>query len=325
MLGMGAIDKEVRKYLSNASIFADAFNFKIYDGRQVIQPEALREMDTAEVVLPYGNDARTPVQRFRDVLKLYAAMQDDEAVYLVLGIEAQAAVHYAMPVRNMLYDAMNYAQQVARAAASHRQAETKLSGEEFLSGFRKEDRLMPVITLVVSFAADVWDGPMSIHEMLSVRNRELLAFVPDYRLNVLSPADIEEEDFDKFRTGLGAVMQFIKHRRDKALDWLSGNRRFEQVDWETASLIKTVTGADMRLEKKGEPVNMWEAWEYSMEQARQDGDKQGFDRGMEQGFDRGMVNVLRHMMRKKGLSLTEAMDMAGIAVLDRPRYEALLQ
>ena len=70
---------------------------------------------------------------------------------------------------------------------------------------------------------------------------------------------------------------------------------------------------------------MWEAWEYSMEQARLDGDKQGFDRGVEQGFDRGQVNILRHMMRKKGLSLTEAMDMAGIAALDRPRYEALLR
>ena len=58
--------------------------------------------------------------RHRDLLKLYTAMQDERAIYLVLGLEVQALVHYAMPVRGMLYDALNYVRQVTEAAASYR-------------------------------------------------------------------------------------------------------------------------------------------------------------------------------------------------------------
>ena len=56
-----------------------------------------------------------------------------------------------MAVKNMLYDALQYAKQVEEAKKSYRDknktADIKLSSEEFLSGFRKQDKLMPVITL----------------------------------------------------------------------------------------------------------------------------------------------------------------------------------
>ena len=41
-------------------------------------------------------------------------MDDGRAAYVVLGVEAQDAVHYAMPVRCALYDAANYAGQVGK-------------------------------------------------------------------------------------------------------------------------------------------------------------------------------------------------------------------
>ena len=92
---MGIIDTESKKYLSIDRIFADAFNFLIYDGEQVIKPENLRPVDTTEVAVPYGNGARVPIQKYRDILKIWAAMEDDNAVYVLLGEEAQANVHYS--------------------------------------------------------------------------------------------------------------------------------------------------------------------------------------------------------------------------------------
>ena len=106
----------------------------------------------------------------------------------------------------------------------------------------------------------------------------MLRFVQDYKLNLLTPADIAEEDFAKFRTGLGAVMQFAKHRNDNDVSWMEGNKRFEQMDWDTASLIKTVTGANIQIEK-GESVNMWAAWENGINQARNDGFADGETKG----------------------------------------------
>ena len=59
-----------------------------------------------------GYVSKQPVQRFRDIIKSAAAMGDEENTYLILAIEAQSHTHYAMPVRDMLYDAMQYTKQV---------------------------------------------------------------------------------------------------------------------------------------------------------------------------------------------------------------------
>ena len=45
-------------------------------------------------------------QKHRDLLKFAAMMQDSHANYVILGVENQMEVHYAMPVRNMVYDAL---------------------------------------------------------------------------------------------------------------------------------------------------------------------------------------------------------------------------
>ena len=52
---MGLIDMEGKNYLSNNDFFADAFNFLLYSGRQVIKPENLHELDTTQIAIPVKN------------------------------------------------------------------------------------------------------------------------------------------------------------------------------------------------------------------------------------------------------------------------------
>ncbi len=95
----------------------DAFNFLLNGGWQVIKPEQLKPLDTTSIVLPYGEDNKSvPIQKYRDIMKMVTIMEDDEAAYLLLGIENQSEIHYAMLVRNMLYDAIQYVAQVEDAA-----------------------------------------------------------------------------------------------------------------------------------------------------------------------------------------------------------------
>ena len=250
-------------------------DFLIYDGEQVIKSEELKELDSTEIVLPYGNEAGEPKQKFRDVLKLWTAKQDENAIYVIFGIENQDKVHYAMPVKNMLYDAMNYAKQVENAKKSYKKNKVKLNDEEFLSGFRKDDKLLPVITLTVYFGAEKWDGAKSIHEMLSIKNEKLLKFVPDYKLNLITPESIKEEEFEKFKTGLGMAMQYIKHQDDDVADVITKNRKFERLDRETANLINTVTGSKLEFEETKGEVNMCRALENFREKAKQEGKIEG--------------------------------------------------
>ena len=311
---MGAIDTEAKAYLSSPDKVADAFNYWVYGGRNIIKPEELQPMDTTAIALPYGNDAKKPIQKIRDVLKLYTAMRDEQAYYLMFGIEIQTETHYALPVRNMLYDAMSYAQQVSDIAAEHRKNKDKMTGEEFLSGLKREDRLMPVITLVISLSTEEWDGPLTLHEMLSVENKELLAFVPNYRLNLLAPNKIE--DFGQFRTELGVLFECIKHKQDSNMDWMEGKEHFRHVNRNTASLIKTVTGFDISLDEEGDVVDMMNAWENGLNQAR----TAAFADGEQNGRESTMVSNIKNLMETSGWDARQTMDALKIPANEQEKY-----
>ena len=97
---MGRKDIITKEYMEDTVVFADVFNHMIYQGEKVIDPKNLKELDTASVVIPYGADgAEVPYQKYRDVFKILCAMEDENAVYLLLGVENQSNVHYAMPVK----------------------------------------------------------------------------------------------------------------------------------------------------------------------------------------------------------------------------------
>ena len=123
---MGLLDTEAKEYLSDNARFADAMNYYLYDGAPVIDPQKLSPLDPTEIVIPYGNDAREPEQRYRDLLKLWQVMTDGRAIYAVaLGGELQGEVNYAQAVKNGLYDFMYYAKQVVQARRSYKDQDDK--------------------------------------------------------------------------------------------------------------------------------------------------------------------------------------------------------
>ena len=136
---MGKKDAVSKHYMSKNEIFADAINFYFFDGKEKVKPEDLEELDSSELVLPYGKSTEqkstkgdsvqgraalsVPVQKYRDILKRCVIRRCQETVYMIYGIEAQSDIHYAMPVRSMLYDALHCASQVSEIAREHREKE----------------------------------------------------------------------------------------------------------------------------------------------------------------------------------------------------------
>ena len=274
---MGAMDTEGRQYLSDPVIFADAFNYLLYDGEQVIQPDELRELDTAGLTVPYGNNARAPVQKYRDILKLWNAMMDDTAIYVILGAELQDQVHYGMPVKDGLYDMLGYSKQIAEIKRSYKGKsgvapadegeltvendvlKIKLTSAEFLSGLRKGDKLIPIITAVLYFGEDPWDGPRSLFDMLDIRDKRLLPFLNDYKLNLISPADMGEEEFEKFHTELGFAMRIIKHQKD--VDKLIEREGDRNISQEAAFFLNAAAKLGLEFEENKGGVSMNKAME----------------------------------------------------------------
>lgn len=276
---MGAADTVTKAYMRENTIFADAFNYLIYGGRRVIDPNSLKELDTTEIALPFGDDKTDEaVQKYRDILKSAVIKEDKDAAYVLLGIENQTDIHYAMPVRNLIYDALQYGKQVSDVSAKHR----KESGNghnrgEYLSGFYKEDRLTPVITLVVHFGADAWDGPLSLHEMMSVDKPEIMRMVPDYRIQLIDPARMKPEDLMKFETSLREVMGYIKYSKDKEgmKTYMAGNSR-TMLERTAAQVIKAITNTPIEIPEGLEEVNVCEAIEEMMKDSKAEGKLDAF-------------------------------------------------
>ena len=65
--------------------------------------------------------------------------------FVVLGIENQQHIHYAMPLRLMIYDAMGY----LKDTRNYKRLDVKSSDpDEFLSKMRKEDRMQPFFQII---------------------------------------------------------------------------------------------------------------------------------------------------------------------------------
>lgn len=216
---MGKRDILTKEYMKRPTVFADVFNQFLYNGRQVIKPDRLVELDTTGIIVPYGAEGvSVPEQKYRDVLKLLMAMTDGMAAYCILAVENEGKVNYAMPVKNGLYDFLQLSGQVTTASRAHRKLkpkDNKPSGDEFLSGFWKNDRLLPVVTVTVYFGAEEWDGPLSLSEMYADCSEEVLRYAADYRVNLITPKGLSDNEIDGFQTGMREIMKYIKYSGNK--------------------------------------------------------------------------------------------------------------
>ena len=150
----------------------------------------------------------------------------------------------------------------------------KLTSEEFLSGLRKDDKLIPIITAVVYFGDKPWDGPRSLFEMLDVRDERLYRFLSDYKLNLISPADMDEDEFKKFHTELGYAMKLLKHQSEDA-DELIIREGHRKVSSETAYFLNAAMKLNLEFEVEPGGVDMCKAMEKRDQRQRITGVIQG--------------------------------------------------
>ena len=131
---------------------------------------------------------------------------------------------------------------------------------EFLSGFLKTDKLIPVITLVVYFGVEKWDGPISLHEMLDTNNDVVLKYIQDYRINLIEPSGIKEEELELFTSDLKEVLTFIKFSKDsEKIKEHYMDRGKVMIDNDAIRVIETVTNIKVPKKKGRKKTDMCEA------------------------------------------------------------------
>jgi len=318
MVILGKVDTVTKEYMKNPEIFADAFNKFLYHGRKVINPDSLTELDTTEIVLPYGKDgAAVPEQKYRDVLKLM--MTDGNLAYCILGCEDQSFIHYAMPVKNLVYDAMQLAHQVMEAADSHKHKnpeknngkENKLSSGEYLGGFHKTDKLLPVITLTIFWGPESWDGPLSLKDMYLPMDESISKYVPDYTVNLIAPEQMSEAEINEFKTSLKEVMLYIKYSKDKARlqEVTQEYPEFRSLDRQAAEVINVTTNSHLKYPDGKERIDLCLAIEEMRNDSKLEGKLEGEIKGTVETFKEvgfSLQETIQRIADKFNLTLHQA-------------------
>ncbi len=248
---MAEEDYSVNKLMRNSVRFADLYNGTVFRGKQVLKPEDLSDVPDENGIAIVGLDGkRRLIRRSRDVIKKASF----GAYFVLLAEENQDKVHYAMPVRSMLYDALEYTEQVEALKRRHRECGDRLEGDAFLSGITRDDRIMPVVTLTVYYGAKPWDGPRSLYDMLEMDRdskewEALKEVLPDYRLNLVELNNMRH--LERFRSSLQPIFTVLQYnRRDKRkfYEYLENHREeLRQLDDDSVRAMLALLGEQKRL------------------------------------------------------------------------------
>ncbi len=278
---MGKVDIITKDYIRRPDIFADVLNQFLYHGRQKITSDRLVELDTTEIAVPYGADnAAVPEQKYRDVSKMLVSMTDGKAAYCIFAIENESKINYAMPVKNGLYDFLQLSRQVTETAKSHKRSDKNSispTPDEYLSGFWKNDRLLPVVTLTVYFGPNTWDGALCLKEMYADCDEEILKYAADYRINLIAPGLLSDSEIDEFSTSFREIMKYIKYSSDgkKLRAAVNSDERFKSVERQAVDVINAVTSSKVRYSEGEEKVDMCIAIQEIKEEGRVEGRAEG--------------------------------------------------
>ena len=183
-------------------------------------------------------------------------------------------------------------------------------GAEFLSGFTKEDKLKPVITLVVYWGTKKWNAPRSLKEMFEDVSEDVLQFVSDYKVNLIVPKEIK--DFTKFKTELGKALKYISVVDQKEeYKELTKQEEYQDVNKETAILLKEVAGINVKVKKEEEKVNMCKALQDITDEAIEKGHIKG--RAEEtvrlcREFGQSEEAILNRLMKELNLTEEQALQ-----------------
>ena len=147
----------------------------------------------------------------------------------------------------------------------------------------------------------------------------LMKLVPDYRINLISPSMMSDEDLDKMIPDVDAVMRFIKYSGNKEMivKTFHDNPKYESIAPQSIDLINAVTGSNIKYKVKKGKVNMCTAMEELkkdyISQGYNQGLSQGYDRGLSQGYDRGQFQTLIDLADKKYITIQQAAEEAGMS------------
>lgn len=299
-------DTVLKNYWNDNEQFADLFNAVLFDGECVIKPEELEDVDTEESSILEHRDYAESIKASRDNIKVSKKSSTYGVDLVMLGLESQEHIHYAMPMRVMGYDYGIYKKQYDSNAKQYKTSEN-ISEDEYLSRMKKTDKFTPVITITVYYGEKPWDGATSLHGMLKIPEK-MKSYVNDYKMllvearkNDLKLSNMNNMDLFNLLEIILDKSRSLNETRNKAIEYAKEH----SVD---KTVVMTVAGATNckidynALDKKGD-ADMCTVFE----ETRIEGEAKGIvETGIEFGISED--DILARLQNKFDVSIQKAQE-----------------
>lgn len=163
-----------------------------------------------------------------------------------------------------------------------------------------------MVTLVVYFGTERWDGARALSDMLLPTDAEIADYVQDYKLALIEPSGVEDTDFERFTTDLGKVLQFMKYAKDenKMNKILYKDATYQNMNRKAAQVLKACANIAIPEKEETEEVDMCKAWE----DHRLSGVREGEQKGRQE-----QIQEIALKMHKKGYSVEQICDVVDIS------------
>ena len=273
-------DLLAKRYYSDNRRFADLINGIVCNGIPSVKQEDLSEMDT-----------ETGQGKRRDLVR--------KAVFgvnfAVLGLENQEKLDYRLPLRVLGYEVGAYEHQAAEIyreiRRSGRNFDTELSSGEYLYGFRKSDRLHPVITIILYYGEEEWNGSRDLHGILDFQDipEQIRQYVQNYRIHVIDVRRME-------RTDLRQVFDLIRFsgNRERLRDLIEQEPAYGKLEEDAFDFASSYVGL-RELSKWKEAVR--EGERFNMKTGFQMYEDEFLERGRAEGKEIGRVEATRSVIQ----------------------------
>ncbi len=257
----------------------------------------------------------------------------------VMVLETQSYIDYRMVLRVMEAEIIGYEKQQKFLYFEQQKEKIKFDSNEYLSGMKKEQKFIPIITLVLYVGKEkLWDGAKSLYDMLDIRE-EAKPFVNDFKLNLFDYHDYD--NFSQFKTENRLLFEMLScsNDKEKMIQKLKQHTTDGQVDLESAKAILEILNVKIDLntiqkeDKNGREVyDMCQAFEDYKEDGRREGFKLGQQQGKIEGERKGrktgellaLKTVVRNLMKNQSVSFEEAVDMLGISKTKQKKLQSLV-
>ena len=274
---MGTKDDYQYDYLDDYERFADQVNGALFGGRQIVKPDELEPADAMTVYLGKEANERKDYKDIVDKTRTWRVR-----LIHIITIQNQTYVDYRMVLRNMLTESLGYHKQWKLKNGKHRKAKDLSSNSDaFLSGMSKDEKFIPIITLVVYCGTEhEWNGARCLHDLLDLDD-EMKQYVTNYKLNLY---DCHAHDtFDEYHTGLRQLFEVLRYSKDKEQlkRVMEENREiYSSIDSETREMLEVMANikipeGDKSMEQGKERYNMLKAFEDMREDGKAEGKIEG--------------------------------------------------